>query len=157
MAKKIRFGKKREEKKEETEQEKQKEKTVYETEINIFIENTNFIETFYTNEKKVFKYNNKDYNLEPYGMILVPLKNGFRPVYYFKENHNKPIDFTNKNKNIPARVISLLYNFDTYRILIEKEFKKMNLILVILSIVILVILCVYGYVNFTNLPIPWVR
>lgn len=126
--------------------------------INIINKDNGMIETFYTFAKdRNFKHNGKKYKLKPEGMNLIPLKNSFMPFYVFKENETTPYNFKNQNQRVPARVLTLLYNLDTYRILIQMEFKKLNFILVILGIITLILLIIYGYCNFTDLPIPYLR
>jgi len=127
-------------------------------EINIVEKKTGMIRSFITYAKdQRFTYENFNYELQPEGMNLIPIKNSFCPLYVFLEKHKNPVDFKNKNKHVPGRVLSLLYDLDTYRILIQMEFKKLNMILVILGIVSIIVLAVYGYINFTDMPIPGVR
>lgn len=127
-------------------------------EINIIEDKTEMIKTFYTYAKdREFKYNDVTYKLEPEGMNLIPSGDSFIPLYVFNENMIEPVSFKNMNERIPGRVLTLLYNLDTYRILIQMEFKKLNFILVIIGIATLIILFVYGYVHLTDLPIPYVR
>jgi len=127
-------------------------------EINIIEKKTEMIQTFYTFAKdREFVHNNFIYKLEPEGMNLIPTGDSFIPLYVFNEGSTNPVDFKNMNERIPGRVLTLLYNLDTYRILIQMEFKKLNLILVIIGIATLIILFAYGYIHLTDAPIPWVR
>lgn len=127
-------------------------------EINIIEDKTEMIKTFYTFAKdRSFEFNYCIYELKPEGMNLIPTGDSFIPLYVFIEGKKDPVDFKNINEKIPGRVLTLLYNLDTYRILIQMEFKKLNLILVLIGIATLIILFVYGYIHMTDLPIPYVR
>jgi hypothetical protein len=94
------------------------------------------------------------YRLEPQGLVLEPMKDGFRPLYVFKEGDPKPYDFTNHSKLVPARVLTLLYNLDTYRILIQMERKNLNLILVILGVATIIVLGIYAWLNYGHGQLP---
>jgi hypothetical protein len=122
--------------------------------VNILMQD-GFIETtsVFAKDKK-FKYKDDTYELDPKGLILEPTKDSFKPFYFFLEGIKKPWDFTNKNKRIPSRVLTLLYNLDTYRILIVYESKNINLILVIIGIITLVLLAIYGWLNFLHGALP---
>jgi hypothetical protein len=124
-------------------------------EVDIIKETTGMIEShiIYATERK-FKLDGSTYNLKPYGLILEPMHDNFLPLYVFKEKNPLPIDFTNKNKRVPGRVLTLLYNLDTYRILIQMERKNLNLILVILGVVTIVILAIYGWLNYGHGQLP---
>jgi len=123
-------------------------------EVNILMKD-GFIETTSVFAKdKTFKHGKTTYKLDPKGLILEPTKDSFKPFYFFKEGDSKPWDFTNKNKRIPSRVLTLLYNLDTYRILIVYESKNINLILVIIGIITLIILVAYGWLNFGHGELP---
>jgi hypothetical protein len=123
--------------------------------VNIMEKNTNIIRSMsvYAEGNK-FKYDGTTYKLNPKRMILQPTKDSFRPFYMFKEGNPNPIDFENKNKRIPSRVLTLLYNLDTYRILIVYENKNLNLILVIIGVITLILLVVYGWLNFLHGQLP---
>jgi hypothetical protein len=147
-------SKKNDEKKEPSKKEIREHPELY-IKVKIIKDITGMIEShyIYASERK-FKLGNTTYKLKPYGLILEPMHDNFLPMYIFKEGKEYPIDFTNKNKRIPARVLTLLYNLDTYRILIQMERKNLNLILVIIGIVTIGILAVYGWLNYGHGQIP---
>lgn len=90
------------------------------------------------------------YELDPIGMNLQPTNKGVIPSYLFIKGNKKPYDFTNKNERVPSRIVKLLYNPNTYKILIQPERKNLNLILVIIGVVTLIVLCVYAWLNYGN-------
>lgn len=113
--------------------------------VNI-IKKNDMIETFYKYlEKKTFTYWGKEYQLESEGIILLPRKGYFIPAIFFREGHKNPIIFVNKNKGIPSRAMTLLYDLRLYRALIKLEEKNINIILIILNIVTLILLSVVIY------------
>ena len=123
--------------------------------LKIIQENTGMIQSHYIYAKeRQFKHEGTTYKLKPYGLQLEPMHDNFLPFYMFKEKNENPIDFTNRNKKVPARVLTLLYNLDTYRILIQMERKNLNLILVIIGVATIIILAVYGWLNFGHGQIP---
>jgi hypothetical protein len=134
---------------------KEKKNPELDVEINIIKKDTGFIEShkLYAENRKV-TIDNIIYNLKPDGMILEPTKDSFLPVYFFNEGVKEPYNFKNLNKRIPSRVINLLYNTDTYRTWLEMERKNINLILVIIGIATLIILAVYGWLNFAHGQLP---
>jgi hypothetical protein len=105
---------------------------------------------------KTFKHDGEktEYKLKPKGLNLIPFKDTFVAHYLFKKGESEPYDFTNKNKRIPARVLTILYNLDAYRILICPERKNLNLILVIVGIVTLVVLGIYAWLNYGHGALP---
>jgi hypothetical protein len=132
-----------------------KEHPELDVEVNIIMKETGFIETHHVFAKdNKFKYKDDTYVLDPKGLVLEPTKDSFKPFYVFKEGEKKPWDFSNKNKRIPSRVLTLLYNLDTYRILIVYESKNINLILVIIGLITLGVLAVYGWLNFGHGQLP---
>lgn len=126
--------------------------------INLIRKDTGFIEehgVYATKNKfKIESIGGFEYELKPYGLVLEPTKDSFKPFYVFKEDEKHPMDFSNKNKRIPSRVLTLLYNLDTYRILIQYESKNINLILVIIGVITLVVLAIYGWLNFGHGQLP---
>jgi len=129
-------------------------------EVNIITKEHGIIKTDYVFAKdRKFEHTGSDgktttYQLQPSGLVLNPMKGSFLPAYYFKEGNSGPISFANKNKRVPGRIISLLYNFDTYRMLIQVEIKKLNLILVILNVATLITLFIYAWGNWGHWQIP---
>lgn len=124
-------------------------------EVNIVKKKTGFIESHrvYAEGRKI-TIDGFIYELKPEGMILEPTKDSFLPVYFFNEDNREPYNFKNLNKRIPSRVINLLYNTDTYRTWLEMERKNINLILVIIGIASIVILAIYGWLNFGHGHLP---
>jgi len=121
------------------------------TEVAIYYPESNMLMSEYIKSNERTYTNNKFiYDLDPIGMNLQPTNKGIIPSYLFIKNKTKPYDFTNKNKNIPSRIVKLLYNPDTYKILIQPEHKNLNLILVIIGVVTLIVLGVYGWFNYGN-------
>jgi hypothetical protein len=134
---------------------KEKISPMDDVEVNIIKKKTEFIESHRVIAKdgKV-TIDNFVYRLDPKGMILEPTKDSFLPLYFFNEGVAEPYNFKNLNKRIPSRVINLLYNTDTYRTWLEMERKNINLILVIIGIATIVILAIYGWLNFGHGHIP---
>jgi hypothetical protein len=124
------------------------EVTVYNPKTNIL-----YSEYIYSTERKYIR-DNFTYELDPIGMNLQPTNKGVIPSYVFIEENKKPYDFTNKNKRIPSRIVKLLYNPDTYKILIQPDRKNLNLILVIIGVVTLIVLGVYAWLNYGHGQIP---
>jgi hypothetical protein len=126
--------------------------------VNLIRKDTGFIEehSIYAtkNKFKIESVSDFEYELKPSGLVLEPTKDSFKPFYVFKEGEKYPMDFSNKNKRIPSRVLTLLYNLDTYRILIVYESKNINLILVIIGVITLVVLAIYGWLNFGHGQLP---
>lgn len=124
-------------------------------EINILNTESNIVESeyIYATESKI-KKNGFTYKLDPTGMNLQPTTKGFVPSYFFIMNKSKPYDFTNMNERVPSRIITLLYNLDTYRVLIQPERKNINLILVIIGILTLICLGIYAWINYGHGQIP---
>lgn len=113
--------------------------------VNI-IKKNKMIETFYKYiNKKTFTYWSKDYDIDSKGIILLPRKGYFIPAIFFREGHKNPVIFDNKNKGIPSRAMTLLYDLRLYRALIKLEEKNINIILIILNIVTLILLSVVIY------------
>jgi hypothetical protein len=120
------------------------EVTIYDPDANMLSS-----EYIYAKEQK-YKQGKTEYELDPVGMNLQPTSKGVMPSYLFIKDHKKPYDFTNKNQRIPSRIVKLLYNPDTYKILIQPDHKNLNLILVIIGVVTLIILGLYGWFNYGN-------
>lgn len=125
------------------------------TQIMILDPNTNVISIENLKTKNNIHQKDKTkYRLKPKGLNLIQHGDGFVSHYLFIKNKEEPYDFTNKNKRIPARVLTILYNLDAYRILIQPERKNLNLILVIIGIITLIVLSVYAYINYCGGEIP---
>jgi hypothetical protein len=120
------------------------EVTIYNPKSNML-----FSEYIYATERKYVK-DDDTYELDPIGMNLQPTTKGMIPSYVFIKGTKKPYDFTNKNLRIPSRIVKLLYNPDTYKILISPEHKNLNLILVIIGIVTLIVLGLFAWFNYGN-------
>lgn len=120
-------------------------------EVTIYDPASNMLESeyIYASEHRYVK-DKKTYELDPIGMNLQPTNKGIIPSYVFIKNHRKPYDFTNKNQRIPSRIVKLLYNPDTYKILIQPEHKNLNLILVIIGVVTLIVLGLFAWFNYGN-------
>lgn len=124
-------------------------------EIMVLDRKTNIIEITRKFAKgKKFKHGDFEYKLTPTGLNLIPHKDGFVAHYLFVKNREDPYNFTNMNKLIPARVLTILYNMDAYRILIQPEHKNLNLILVIIGVITLVVLAIYAWLNYGNGYVP---
>lgn len=77
--------------------------------VKLLEENTGMITSHYIYAKeRKFKHEDTTYILKPYGLQLEPMHDNFLPFYVFKEGCSNPIDFTNRNKKVPARVLTLL-------------------------------------------------
>jgi len=124
-------------------------------EITIYNPTSNILysEYIYAKEHKYIK-DKFTYDLDPIGMNLQPTNKGVMPSYLFVKGNKKPYDFTNKNQRIPSRIVKLLYNPDTYKILIQPDRKNLNLILVIIGVVTLIVLGVYAWLNYGHGQIP---
>lgn len=120
-------------------------------EVTIYDPKSNMLESEYVKSSEhQYKKEKTTYELDPIGMNLQPTNKGMIPSYLFIKGKKKPYDFTNTNKRIPSRIVKLLYNPDTYKILIQPEHKNLNLILVIIGVVTLIVLCVYAWFNYFN-------
>jgi len=124
--------------------------------INIIEKETRFVHSYkdLIVTKRTVKVNNFTYHLANKGMILEPTKEGFVQMYVFNEDEKEPYDFKNYNKRIPSRVINLLYKTETYRTWLQMENKNINIIIVIVGIATLIILAVYGWLNFGHGHLP---
>ena len=150
------FKSKKDLKPEATEQELEKNPELN-VEIMILDRKTNIIEITHKFAKgKKFEYDDFKYKLTPTGLNLIPHKEGFVAHYLFIKDKEDPYNFTNMNKLIPARVLTILYNMDAYRILIQPEHKNLNLILVIIGVITLVVLAIYAWLNYGGGYIPTV-
>ena len=114
-------------------------------EVNILKENR-IIDTFYVyaNEYK-FKYNNFTYIVKSKSILLLPKHDYFIPTIYYKENIKNPVSFENKNKGVPSRILTLLYDLRLYKMLIQLEQKNINIILIALCVVSL---CAFGMLTY---------
>lgn len=115
-------------------------------EINIIKENR-IIDTFhvYADEYK-FKYKKLTYNVKSKSVILLPKHDYFIPCAYYREGIKNPISFENKNKGVPSRILTLLYDLRLYKMLIQLENKNINIILIALCIIELV---AFGLLTYT--------
>jgi hypothetical protein len=123
---------------------------------------TGIIDTKYIFAKdRTFEYPDDDkekmeYNIKPYGLNLLPLADNFIPVYTFIKGKPNPYDFKDKNKHVPSRIVTLLYDADTYKMFIVPEHKNLNLVLVIIGIATIIILAVYAWLNYGGGEIPFI-
>lgn len=126
-------------------------------EIMVLDRKTNIIEItrkFAKGKKFTMPDDECKYKLTPTGLNLIPHKGGFVAHYLFVKGKEDPYNFTNMNKLIPARVLTILYNMDAYRILIQPEHKNLNLILVIIGVITLAVLGIYAWLNYGNGYVP---
>jgi len=104
-------------------------------EINIFKKNKT-LETFYLGEdKKSFEFNNKKYLVDKKKSYYFFEGNRFFFSLFYIEGKPNPVSFLNKNNGIPARALNLLWDTKLYKVLVEYETDKTNLIIVILLLI----------------------
>lgn len=124
--KKLKFGKKAEQKTENTE---------LEIEINLLLKN-DVIHTEKVKENvKTFKYKKQTYNVNTDYKYLYPSKKNFIPMLFYREGQKDPICFQNANEGIPSRALHLLWNHTLYRVLVALEGDKTNKIIILMLIV----------------------
>ena len=119
-------------------------------EVNILKKNR-IIDTFYVYaDKYKFKYNDVTYNVRSKAIILLPKHDYFIPAIYYKEGVTNPVSFENKNKGVPSRILTLLYDLRLYKMLIQLERKNINIILIVLCIISLVAFGMLTYALYNN-------
>jgi hypothetical protein len=103
-------------------------------EIHMLKENE-IIEKFEIDIKKTtFKYKGITYNVEGDDMYLFPTKESFTPTLFYKKGVKYPIKFSPENPSIPARALHLLWNHTLYKVLVQLDKDRTNLIVIILLI-----------------------
>jgi len=103
-------------------------------EVNILSEDKILHSQTIDTENDTFILEKFEYHLDMKKVFLYPSKNGFFPVLFYKNKNKEPLEFKNKNKGIPSRALHLLWNHRLYKVLVELENDKTNLIIIILLI-----------------------
>lgn len=106
-----------------------------EYEINILLSNDTIDNFTVEYGKKKFTYIGKTYIINNKAMYLLPKKDGYMPVLYYKENCPKPIDIHNKNKGIPARALQLIWDSSIYSVIMTFDTDKINKLIIILLLI----------------------
>jgi hypothetical protein len=86
-------------------------------------------ETYEVNGKK-----GKTFIIDNNLIYLKFIKNGYIPHLFYNVTSKKPVDFKNRNKNIPSRALKLLWNTNMYRILFTPELDRTNKLIILLMI-----------------------
>ena len=109
-------------------------------EINIVNQN-NIIETTYIYADKLkFKYDNNEYTVNHDKTLHNPRGNYVIPTLYYEYGKSEPIDFENKNRGIPSKVLTLLYDTRLYKILIQPDTGNLNWVLIIVGIIQIILM-----------------
>lgn len=104
-------------------------------EINI-VDEIDVVHTFEMDvTKNSFMFQNKRYKIDKDAIYYYPKKDTFTPTLFYEKGKPNPIVFSYKNESIPARALNLLWNHTLYRVLVQMDKDKTNLIVILLLLI----------------------
>ena len=112
----------------------------------------NMLETFdveYDKKKKEFSHEGNKYSINAKYMFLNIAKNELKPCLFYIEGNKEPIKFSLKleKEKMPSRVLHLLWNHGLYRVLVQLDKDKTNLIVIALLIISIALFGIRIYFN----------
>ena len=81
-----------------------------------------------------FTYEKTTYLVKDKSIYLIPDKDGFKIVAFYKEGDIEPLVFKNNNNGIPPRALHLLWDNGLYDVLVTLEGDRTNLIVILVLI-----------------------
>lgn len=92
-------------------------------------------------KKQKINVDGNEYNINNKSLYLYMKKKTYKPCVFYEYGKHDPIEFDHVNKSIPARALHLLWNHGLYRVLVQLDKDRTNLIVIV---VLIISIALYG-------------